>query len=337
MSAAQAHGDGHDGRADTGGGLRAAGTGPAALGRRGHAAVPGRRDRLQAARHGHAVGGRRRRHRHREPLRRALPLRRRAGPHGRRHPHRQPPRRRPRRAPPVGRAGDGATTSGPARRWWSPALAADGETSHLRRPPRRPRATRTSSASCGRSAPTSSASTEASSPLAASLRSAPDSLRSAMRRVALRCAGRAGRTGAALRLAPTRFARQCVGSRLAVRSAVHWPDGTGPGLHPLALRLAPASLRSACVGRRRGAPEPVRRARSLFLLGGWPPRRARPRPAPLGAWPGAGARPGDRWARAPSASRPTRPGGRDIRSPAAWPGPCRWCGSRPRSCRPCRR
>ncbi len=112
---------------------------------------------------------------------------------------------------------------------------------HRRRPPRRPRATRTWSASCGRSAPTSSASTEFSSP-----------------------------SSAALRLAPTRFARQCVGLRCG---APVEPDAPAR-----ALRLAPlASL--GCVGCVVAGSATRRSLRSAAS------RRARPRPARLGAWP----------------------------------------------------
>ena len=95
--------------------------GPAAVDRRADAAVPGHRHRLQAARDHDAVRRRRRRHRHREPLPRPVPLRRGADPPRRRRAHQRPPRRRARRAPPVGRARCGPTTSGPARRWSSPA------------------------------------------------------------------------------------------------------------------------------------------------------------------------------------------------------------------------
>ena len=61
--------------------------------------VPGRGDRLQPAARGHADGGRRRRDPDREPVLRAVPLRRGAAPHGRRHPDRGPPRRRARACP----------------------------------------------------------------------------------------------------------------------------------------------------------------------------------------------------------------------------------------------
>ena len=67
------------------------------------------------------------------------------------------------------------------------------------------------------------------------------SLRSAMPRASLRCAGRAGRTGparsAALRPAPTRFARQCLGRRCGAPAE---PDA--PGWRS---RLAGLPLRSA--------------------------------------------------------------------------------------------
>ena len=71
--------------------------------------------------------GRRRRHRHREHLLGPVPLRRRAGAHGRRHPHRGPPRGRPGRAALSGapvrahdiRAGAALVVA---------ALAAEGET-----------------------------------------------------------------------------------------------------------------------------------------------------------------------------------------------------------------
>ena len=100
-------------------GVWAMATAAAAGGRRVDAAVSGHRHRLQAVAGRDAGRGRRRRHRHREHLRRPVPLRRRAGAHGRRHPHRGPPRRG------AGRAGCrarrcGRPTSGPAPRWWWP-------------------------------------------------------------------------------------------------------------------------------------------------------------------------------------------------------------------------
>ena len=89
--------------------------------RRGHAAVPGHRHRLQAADRHDAVGRRRRRHRHREPVPGPVPLRRGAAAARRRHPHRRPPRRRARRRPRSAARPCGPPTSAPARRWWSPA------------------------------------------------------------------------------------------------------------------------------------------------------------------------------------------------------------------------
>ena len=61
------------------------------------------------------------RDRHREHLRRPVPVRRRARPHGCRRAHRGPPRGRPRRRAAVGRARERASTCGRARRWCSPA------------------------------------------------------------------------------------------------------------------------------------------------------------------------------------------------------------------------
>ena len=67
------------------------------------------------------VGGRGQRDRHREHLRRPVPVRRRARPHGRRRAHRGPPRDRPGRRAAVGRAGARPPTCGPAPRSCSPA------------------------------------------------------------------------------------------------------------------------------------------------------------------------------------------------------------------------
>ena len=101
-------------------GLRASARRPAGGGGRGHAAVPGRGDRLQPAPRGDADGGRRRRDPDREPVLRAVPLRGGAAPHGRRHPDRGPSRRRAWRAPAVGCARACAPTSGPAWPWCWP-------------------------------------------------------------------------------------------------------------------------------------------------------------------------------------------------------------------------
>ena len=152
--------------------------GPAALrlGRRVDASVPGRRDRLQAALHRDARGRRRRRHRDREPVRRTVPLRRRARPDGRRHAHRRPPRGRARQAPAVGCAGAGARH--PRRR--------GARRRRARSPRARPRcpasstsiaATRTSWASCRPrrlEVPTGAAPSRALSPIAATDRSRRD-------------------------------------------------------------------------------------------------------------------------------------------------------------------
>ena len=102
-------------------GLRAVVRGPAPRGRRRHPALPGGGHRLQAVAGHHAVGGRRRRHRHREPLLRPVPLRRRAAPDGGRHPHRGPPRRGARGAPGCRARRCGPPTSGPGPPWCWPA------------------------------------------------------------------------------------------------------------------------------------------------------------------------------------------------------------------------
>ena len=122
----QARRHGHDGHAHS---RRDLGARTAALevGRRVDAAVSGRGHRLQAAVRRDARGRRRRGHRDREPLRRAVPLCRRAGAHGRRRAHRRPPRGRARagrlsgapvRAPDI-RAGAALVVAG---------LVAEGET-----------------------------------------------------------------------------------------------------------------------------------------------------------------------------------------------------------------
>ena len=91
----------------------------AAFDRRPDPAVPGDRDRLQAAGHHHAERRRRRRHRHREPVPGSLPLRRgavAAGADIRTNGHHAVVRGVPGcRGHPFGR-----TTSGRARRWSSP-------------------------------------------------------------------------------------------------------------------------------------------------------------------------------------------------------------------------
>ncbi len=118
-------------------GLWAEATGPASLGRRLHPALPGDRHRLQAAVRHHAERGRRRRHRDREPFRRAVQVRVGAHPDGGRHPHRGPPRRGPGGRPAVGRTGAGERHPGrsgaggrrPGRR---------RRDRRRRRPPRRP-------------------------------------------------------------------------------------------------------------------------------------------------------------------------------------------------------
>ena len=101
-------------------GLWARVAGPPARDRRRDAAAPRVRDRLHAARGRADVGGRRQRDRHREHLRRPLPVRRRARAHGRRRAHRGPPRDRAGRRAALGRAGAPPPTCGPAPRSCSP-------------------------------------------------------------------------------------------------------------------------------------------------------------------------------------------------------------------------
>ena len=92
----------------------------AARGRHRDAAAPRLRHRLHAAR-GRADDGRRgQRDRHRERVRRPLPVRRRARPHGRRRADRGPARDRARRRPALGRARCRPPTCGPARPSCSP-------------------------------------------------------------------------------------------------------------------------------------------------------------------------------------------------------------------------
>ena len=102
-------------------GLRATADRPAGGGGRGHAALSGRGHRLQPAAGGHADGGRRGGHRHREPLLRSFPLRRGAAPDGCRHQDRGAPRRRAgcRTACPAPACAP--RTSGPGRPWCWPA------------------------------------------------------------------------------------------------------------------------------------------------------------------------------------------------------------------------
>src|SRR6185503_19510566 len=71
---------------------------------------------------------------------------------------------------------------------------------------------------------------------------------------------------AALRLAPPRFARQCL-TRRRVRSAVHWPAGPGPTEPPLSTPLpwsTPLALRQrrarTDVGQRPAQARAVGRA-----------------------------------------------------------------------------
>ena len=108
-----------------------------AVGRRVDAAVPGHRHRLQAAARQHAGRGRRRRHRHREHLLGPVPLRRRAGAHGRRHPHRGPPRHRAGRRAALRRAGAGPRHPG-RRRARRRRAGRRGRDGGHRRPPHRP-------------------------------------------------------------------------------------------------------------------------------------------------------------------------------------------------------
>ena len=126
----------------------------AARGRRRDAAVPGLRHRLHAAR-GRAAGDRRRhRDRHRERLRRPVPVRRRARPDGRRRAARGPPRGRPRRRAALGRAGAGPRRAGRrrarARRASRPTARRSCSTASTSTA-----ATPTSPPRSGRSAPTS--------------------------------------------------------------------------------------------------------------------------------------------------------------------------------------
>ena len=101
-------------------GRRGRGPGAPARVRRGDPALPRRRDRLQAADHDDAQRGRRRLGRHREPLRRAFSLRRRAGAPRREHHHRGPSRDDPRRRPPQRAPRCARATSAPRRPWSSP-------------------------------------------------------------------------------------------------------------------------------------------------------------------------------------------------------------------------
>ena len=86
--------------------------GPAPVGGRGHPALSRLRHRLQAAAGDPAHRGRRRGHRHREPLLRPVPVRGGAPPDGGRHPHRGPPRRGPGGGQPLGRPGPGLRRAG---------------------------------------------------------------------------------------------------------------------------------------------------------------------------------------------------------------------------------
>ncbi len=97
--------------------------------RRGDASASRLRDRLHADRRRADVGRRGQRDRHREHLRRPLPVRRRAHPHGRRREQRRPARDRPgRRAASPARPSP-PPTCGPARRWCSRAWSPKGRRS----------------------------------------------------------------------------------------------------------------------------------------------------------------------------------------------------------------
>ena len=260
--------DGPDGRSDTG---RAAGRpGPTRLRSIDVATLPypGVATDYKPLHHRHAGGGRRRGHRDREPLRRALPLRRGAGAHGRRHPHRQPPRRGPRRRPASRAPRCRRTTSAPARRWWWPGW-----------PPRaRPTST----------APTTS--TGATTTWSAS----------------------SGSLGADI-------------ERLDERPAVDWMAASGL----VGVRPAPAVVgfvRLAGLTRRH------RSRAGAFVRSAWPPRRLGR--GPFGSALGhAQEHTISRTMGTSTISISSQPPwwARSTRPPAAWPAPCRWCGSRPRT------
>ena len=118
-------------------GLRATASRRLVGGRRGHAALPGRGDRLQPAAGGHADRGRRGGDPHREPLLGPVPLRRGAAPHGGRHQDRGAPCRRARRAPPVRGPGAGPGHPGRGRPGAGRAGGRGGDHGH-RGPPHQP-------------------------------------------------------------------------------------------------------------------------------------------------------------------------------------------------------
>ena len=93
------------------------------------------------------------------------------------------------------------------------------------------------------------------------------SLRSTMRQAPPRCAGEAASSSpssAALRLAPTRSARQCVRRRRGVAKPT-----TSSSPSSAALRLAPTRSARQCVRRRRGVPAKPRLRRHPPLRFGW--------------------------------------------------------------------
>ena len=158
----EARGDGGRHRADGDRGHRPLSR-AAGGGRRLHAPVSGRGDRLQTAARHRPRRGLGRGDREREHLRGPLPLRRRAAPHGRGHPHRGSPRRRARGRAAVRRARARLPTSGPARRSSSRASSPRARRSSPGSSTSTG-ATRTSTASCGPSEPTSPAATIARPP-----------------------------------------------------------------------------------------------------------------------------------------------------------------------------